>query len=294
MPNLPGGARWTPEQVFDNAVEEVRAELVMTRRSAGVELTNAYFVASLPRVTQALSDGLIDRVRAIKFAEGCAELTAEQTEVLLDEVLPHAATLTATGLEERITKVAIALDPAWAERRYTQAIREQKVVGYLNKDGSATLAGQNLPADDAAMAGARVDALADAAKRAGAKAKVDHLRAQLFLGLLDGRFHGMTEPAIIAELVRQFPKQPKQVEESAHKPAATPAPPAATPAPPATTESNEGSGAPLDTAGVGTLAGIARWLPLQLESDPTLDLDDLPTDIADALAIEYDLDPAPY
>jgi hypothetical protein len=80
------------------------------------------------------------------------------------------------------------------------------VVGYLNPDGTATLAGQNLPAEDAALAGARVDALADAAKRAGAAAKIDHLRAEVFLGLLDGRWTGMTQQQIITELQRQYPK----------------------------------------------------------------------------------------
>src|SRR3954451_15796647 len=90
--------------------------------------------------------------------------------------------------------VAIALDPACAEHRYRQAVRERRLGGYLNQDGSATVYRQNLPADHAAAACTRIDALADAAKRAGAAAKIDHLRAELFLGLLDGRFHGMTEP----------------------------------------------------------------------------------------------------
>ena len=215
MPNLPGGARWSTARVFDNGVDEIRAELLLTRRSAGDELANACGVAGVRRVMQALSDGVIDRCRAIEFAEGCIELTEAQTEALLDELLPTAAAVTATELKEKIKQVAIALDPGWAQRRYSLAVREQKVVGYLNQDGSATVSGQNLPADEAAMACARVDALADAAKRAGAKAKIDHLRAQLFLGLLDGRFHGMTEPAIIAELLRQFPKPAEQVDEPA-------------------------------------------------------------------------------
>ena len=72
------------------------------------------------------------------------------------------------------------------------------------------MAGQNLPADAAAYACARVDALADAAKRAGAAAKIDHLRADVFLGLLDGTFHGLSQPAITAELVRRYPKPTDQ------------------------------------------------------------------------------------
>jgi hypothetical protein len=276
MPNLAGGARWTPEQVFDNAVDEIRAGLVLTRRSAGIELTNAYTVAGMPRVMQALSAGVIDRARAIRFAEGCADLTGEQSEVLIDEVLPHAATLTATGLAERISKVAIALDPAWAQRRYTQALRERKVVGYLNQDGSATVSGQNLPADDAAAACARVDALADAAKRAGAKAKIDHLRAELFLGLLDGRFHGLPEPAIIAELVRQFPK-PSNAQ--ADDPAPEVAPTAARTAP--DTAPDDAIGAP---RGSHLRVGLATLLGLDDQPGEIAGLGTIPAGVARSIA----------
>lgn len=205
MPDLPVGARWTAEQIFESAVDEIRAELRLTRRSARRELEHADAVASLPRVAQALADGLIDRTRAIVLADGCVDLTEAQAGVLLEMLLGEAGRLTATGLAEQVRRVAVGLDPAWAERRYRQAVRERRVIGYLNRDGSATVSAQYLPAEHAAAACARVDSLADAAKRAGAGAKIDHLRAELFLGLLDGRFHDMAESAIVAELLRQFP-----------------------------------------------------------------------------------------
>jgi len=147
-----------------------------------------------------------------------------QSEQLLDELLPVAGQYTATQLSEKLTRIAYALDPDWAEHRYQQAVRDRKVVGYLNRDGSATLAGQNLPADDAAAAGARVDALADAAKRAGAAAKIDHLRADIFLGLLNGRFTGMTQQQIITELRRQYPKPATDPEQTPLDAAAAPVP----------------------------------------------------------------------
>jgi hypothetical protein len=205
MPNLPGGAGWTPEQIFDSAVDEVRAELRLTRRAARRELEHADAVTALPQVAQALAAGVIDRARAIVLADGCLDLTEAQQAKLLDELLPEAAAVTATGLAERVRRVAIALDPGWAERRYRAAVRERRLIGYLNHDGSATVSGQYLPADQAAAACARVDLLAAAAKRAGSAARIDHLRAELFMGLLGGRFHGMTESAIAAELLQQFP-----------------------------------------------------------------------------------------
>ena len=219
-PNLPGGIRWTSEQIFASAADEIRAELRLTRRAAQTELATADGVARLPRILQALTEGVIDRRRAIVLAEGCLPLTDTQAGVLLDQLLPDAATVTATRLAEKVQTLAMALDPAWAEHRYRHAIRDRKIVGYLNPDGTATIAGQNLPADQAAAACARVDDLADTAKRAGAAAKIDHLRADLFLGLLDGHLHGMTEQAIITELLHRYPKTPLPAEEPAPKPVA--------------------------------------------------------------------------
>lgn len=194
-----------PDQLFDCAADEIRAELVLTRRGARAELEHATSVLALPRVAEAMTAGLIDRRRAIVLADACAGLSSEQVETLLDRLLPAASHSTPTGLASAAKRVAVALDPGWAERRYRQAVRERRVIGYLNDDGSATVSGQYLPAEQAATACARIDALAAAAKRAGAAATTDHLRVEVFLGLLDGRFRGFDEQAIIAELLSVYP-----------------------------------------------------------------------------------------
>jgi hypothetical protein len=193
---------------------------------------------------------VIDRQRAIVLVEGSWDLTPTQTDALLDEVLAVVGTMTATGLADKVRRVAIGLDPAWAKRRYADAVRERKVVGYLNRDGSATLAGHNLPAEDAAAAGARVDALADAAKRAGAAAKIDHLRAAVFLGLLDGHLSGMTKQQIVTELVRLYPK-PADAEPAD----AGLAMPVAAPSAAAAAEAEDWYGSHLRVA-LGTLLGL--------------------------------------
>src|SRR3954471_18888368 len=120
------------------------------------------------------------------------------------EVLSTAGEVTATGLAERVRRIAIALDPGWAERRYRQALAQRRGIGYLNEDGSATVSGQHLPADQGGGAPARGNALAQAPTRAGPAAGIDLLRAEIFLGLLDGRFAEMTEPAIVEVLVARF------------------------------------------------------------------------------------------
>ena len=245
MPNLPPGTAWTPDQIFDSAVDEVRAELLLTRRAARRELERADATASVPRVMHALASGAIDRTRAIVLADGCFDLTDEQRELLLDSVLPDAARVTATRLAEKVQRAAIALDPGWAERRYKKAVRQRKVIGYLNPDGSATVSGQYLPAEQASAACARVDGLADAAKRAGADASIDHLRAELFLGLLDGRFHGMSEAAIVAQLRKRFPKTDEPAGEAAGGPQAESA----------VTSTGDARGVHL-RVGLGTLLGL--------------------------------------
>ncbi|MGH3318800.1 MAG: hypothetical protein ACRDN9_01250 [Streptosporangiaceae bacterium] len=70
-----------------------------------------------------------------------------------------------------------------------------------NPDGSADLAGLNLPVDRVAAAAARIDALAKAAKRAGSHRPIDHLRAELFLGMTDGAYTGLDDAAILATLL---------------------------------------------------------------------------------------------
>jgi hypothetical protein len=94
-------------------------------------------------------------------------------------------------------KLAIAVDPDWARRRYEQAVADRKVVGYRNADGSANLSGCNLPLDRVAAASGHIDALAKAAKRAGDCRPVDHIRADLFLGMTDGTYTGLNDAAII-------------------------------------------------------------------------------------------------
>lgn len=213
-------------------------ELLLTRRSADTEVGHATAVAGLPQVADALRSGVLDRRRAIVLADACTDLTDQQTANLLDTVLPQAGTLTATALAARVRQVAIALDPAWAERRYRQAVRQRRVVGYLDRDGTGTVPGQGLPADQAAAAITRVTDLAGQAKRAGAAATPDHLRAEIFLGLLDGRFHQHTAAQIITYLLRDYPhrdptqpdrvgmdREPSEPTEPAEErePAATPA-----------------------------------------------------------------------
>ena len=94
------------------------------------------------------------------------------------------------------------IDPGWARRRYTRAVRGRAVTAVLADDGTVTVTGSGLPADEAAAACARVDRLAAAAKRAGHPGRLGQIAADVYLGLLDGRFHHRSEDQIIAALLR--------------------------------------------------------------------------------------------
>lgn len=149
------------------SADEIRAALMLTRRAADAQFWLAYdLVSRLPAVHAAMAAGVLDEPRARVFSDWTTQLYPEQARALCDELLPRAATLTTGQLIEQIKKLAIAIDPDWAQRRYEQALAERKVVGHRNPDGSANLSGYSLPVDRVAAACGRIDALARAAKRA--------------------------------------------------------------------------------------------------------------------------------
>lgn len=165
------------------SADEVRAALVLTRRAADAQFGLAYDVVTrLPDVHAAMEAGVLDEPRARVFSEWTAELRPAAACAVCTELLPRAPGLTTGQLIEQIKKLAIALDPEWVRRRYEQAVAERKVVGYRNPDGSANLSGYNLPVERVAAASGHIDALAKAAKHAGDLRRIDHIRAELFLG----------------------------------------------------------------------------------------------------------------
>jgi len=184
------------------SADEIRAALVLTRRAADAQFWLAYdLLTRLPAVHAAMDSGLVDEPRARVFSDWTCELSPEQARAVCTELLPRAMELTTGQLIEQIKKLAIALDPEWARRRYEQAIADRKVVGYRNQDGSANLSGLNLPVDRVAAASARIDALAKAVKHAGDTRPIDHIRADLFLGMTDGTYTGLEDAEIINQLI---------------------------------------------------------------------------------------------
>ena len=194
--DVAGGARmWKgPDGV---AVDQVRASLRLTRSAARrlCELTWDLHKRLAP-VLAAMREGVLDQPRAQVFSSWTQGLTSGHTAAVLWALLPTAAQLTTGELIDAIAKLAIALDPEWVRRRYERALKGRRVVGTRNPDGTATLTGHDLPFDEVAAACARLDALAHAAKTAGHPDRLDHLRADLLVGMITGRYTTMTDQQI--------------------------------------------------------------------------------------------------
>ncbi len=198
---IPGTTRRSPVPV-PFAADEVRAALAWSRRFADRETDLAFaLVVGLPLVQAALLAGRIDRGKAVVFADHLLNLSEEQAGAICRRVLPAAPGLTPWQIAERIKKLILELDPEYYRKRYDKAVGDRKVVAYLDAEGAAVITGSGLPAEDAAAAVQRVDALARATRRAGHPNTLDQLRADVFLGLLDGSLHGLTRDQIIATLL---------------------------------------------------------------------------------------------
>ncbi len=208
MLDVPGGARmWKgPDGV---AVDQVRATLRLTRSAAKRLCALVWDLHKrLPPVLAAMRRGGLDQPRAAVFSLWTEGLSDEHTHAVLRELLPTAAQLTTGELIDAIAKLAIALDPEWVRRRYERALKGRRVVGKRNPDGTATLTGHDLPFDEVAAACARLDALAHAAKTAGHPDRLDHLRADLLVGMITGRYTAMTDQQILATLHATTPAKP--------------------------------------------------------------------------------------
>ncbi len=174
-----------PDRVSEAAVAEVGLALRMSRFGAEIWADLAVTLNwRLPRTLAALSQGAIDLSRARLIAEATSVLDEADVVAVEDKVLANAGRLTLGQLRAVLRRAVISVDPAAAERRRQQAERQASVGLYGDSEGTATLAGHKLPGGQAVAAMARVTALAQAMKAAGAGGGIDLLRAQVFIGLL--------------------------------------------------------------------------------------------------------------
>lgn len=173
------------------AAAEIAAALTWTKRAAKARLEDAWLlVEGVPAVWAALRAGDIDLPKARVLADGTSMLPAQHARSVVEQILPEAPGLTTGQLAYRLRRLVIEADPAAARKDYDDGVAQRKVARGLNPDGTAYLAGCNLPPDQTAAADERLDALARAAKQAGDDRPIDQIRADIYLALLAGTYSG--------------------------------------------------------------------------------------------------------
>jgi hypothetical protein len=226
------------DAVGEWASGEIAAALTLTGVAADRELAFAdTVVTGLPLVHAALTAGSLDRPKAWVFADHLADVPADQAAAICAALLPVAPELTTGQLRARLARMLHDIDPEHARRRYQRAVRERAVIGYLAPDGTVTITANGLPADEAAVACERLDTLAHAVQRAGHPGRLGQIQTDLFLGMLDGSLHHLTEPQIISTLLNR--PRPEDTE-----PAEPPAPATAAPAAPTADTESPAAAAP--------------------------------------------------
>ncbi len=193
------------------AAHETRAALRWTRNAAEAEHGLSEAVVAVPELFAAWDAGLIDRQRIVVFDRYLTGLTDEQVTAVCARAVPRAPGLTTGQLHALLRRLVIEVDTDAAARWYRRGVRERTVHAYLASDGTVTMSATGLPPDEAEAACRRVEVLADRVKRAGHPGRVGQIRSDVYLGLLDGRFHGLTDDAIVAALLAA----PRRAEDTA-------------------------------------------------------------------------------
>jgi hypothetical protein len=181
------GGDGRPGRISADAYGQV--SLALTLSQAGAEWWTNLAVDLRWRLAAtgiALREGTIDLARAKAIVEATGSLDEDKARAVEAKVLPRAGQQTTAQLRASLRRAVITADPEGAERRREEAERRAKVTLYPDAEGTASLAGQNLPGVRAAAAFARITALARALKADGADGGIDLLRSKVLLGLLLG------------------------------------------------------------------------------------------------------------
>jgi len=178
-----------PDQqvIFDTTATEVSAALSLTRRASEVQVDLASSLCvRLPQVWEALSEGVIDLARARVVADQTSHLPRDLARQVCGSALERASSQTTGQLRGWIQRLIISVDPASAQDRYEQKLRERRIICEPTDAGTANLSGLDLPADTANRAMRRINRLAHTAKRNGDCRCIDQIRADIYLDLLTG------------------------------------------------------------------------------------------------------------
>jgi hypothetical protein len=184
----PVARRQRPDQ---DACDEVAMALTLTRRSGEHWLHTALdLTRRLPAVHAALLAGAVDLPKARVFLDGTYAVDEDVARAAVDRLIGAAPELTTRQLAARLRRMVILPDPDAAKKRYENSVKDRRVVGRQWPDGTAMLAGHDLPPDRVAAVSERLHSIAKAAKAAGDTRTMDQIKADAFLDILNGSYTG--------------------------------------------------------------------------------------------------------
>ncbi|MGH3167491.1 MAG: hypothetical protein ACRDN0_16580 [Trebonia sp.] len=142
--------------------------------------------ARMPRLHLELEAGRTtdDRVKVIW--EGTRDLSNEDAGKVDTLLSAGSGAMTTGELRDAVRRAVIQIDPDAADKRRQRAEKKARTSLYANANGTATYALEDIPPALGAAAKARVNAIARAAKSAGAREDLPMLEAKSALGLILG------------------------------------------------------------------------------------------------------------
>jgi hypothetical protein len=178
-------------EVLEFSADEIGAALSLTRRAADSDLGLALEIRErLPMVWEALQTGSIDLRKARTITTGTGHLPEKDARRVVELVIGQAGRLTTGQLTARIARLSLEADPESARTRYQDAVEERRVISESNPDGTADLTGMSLPPQRVGAVAKYLNKTARSLKAAGDPRRIDQLRADVFLDLLEGRHLG--------------------------------------------------------------------------------------------------------
>ena len=171
---------------------EIGSALTWTPTATGRRLHFATeLLERLPAVHAAMSEGLLDYPKVHRMLAAVRDVPdLKLARRIIDKVLPDAPRMNTEQLGRMIRGLVAKLDPDAAARRAEQSAKRRRVSGGTDAEGTAYLTATGLPIAPAAAAMERVDSCARAARTAGDERTLEQLRADCFVGLLNGTWEG--------------------------------------------------------------------------------------------------------
>lgn len=176
------------------AAAEVAAALSLTRRSSERQLDFAVCLTRrLSRVWELFSRGELDLGKVRVFDDHLSHLPEDTIDMVLDQILDGAASLTTGQLGWRLGKLVKTADPDGSKSSYEQGLSERNVTTTGNPDHTASLGINSASPERVAAARRFIEKLARRVNTGGDSRTLDQIRNDIALDLLTGKcVHGVT------------------------------------------------------------------------------------------------------